>query len=121
MTDTKDLRDEFALSALPEVIRKTMKDVANGRTLLFQNNPVTAATYISIITGDIADTMMAERRSREDPQAEPWEAAHGYQEAFYKIAEILGVGALPTTPAQAFASVIVPKLLELMAAHGRTA
>lgn len=121
MTDTKDLRDEFALAALPGVIQAMAADVRDNQFGVRWDGASSFEEAVAVNVGKVADAMMAERRSREDPQAEPWEAAHGYQEAFYKIAEILGVGALPTTPAQAFASVIVPKLRELMAAHGRKA
>lgn len=116
----KDLRDEFALAAVSQCAAAVFEDERRGMTHnSTSGDRLKTPDVIALMAGEIADAMMAERRkvdgSEEEPQAEPWEAAHGYQEAFYKIAEILGIGAMPTKPAQTFASVIVPKLRELMA------
>lgn len=120
----KDLRDEFALAALSQCAAAVFEDERRGMTHnSTSGDRLKTPDVIALMAGEIADAMMADRlkvdQPEAEPQAEPWEAAHGYQEAFYKIAEILGIGAIPTTPAQAFASVIVPKLRELMSESAR--
>lgn len=54
----------------------------------------------------------------ERGEADPtWEEAHGYQDAFYQIAEVLGFGAMPISPAHAFTSLILPRVQELVRAQ----
>lgn len=60
----KDLRDEFALAALPEVIRDSLADISNGRKPFVGDQLVTVDVYIDHVTGAIADAMMAERERK---------------------------------------------------------
>lgn len=66
MTKPKDLRDEFALAALPEVIRCSIADLNYGRRFFVKDEPVSMDIYIARLCGDIADAMMAEREKSKD-------------------------------------------------------
>lgn len=116
MSETKDLRDEFALAALSQCLAQCfLRDNEDLEYTDKDDKKLLIPQAAAIMAGEIADAMMAERAIRAEPQDEPWEAAHGYQEAFYKIAEILGVNPMMMPPALAFALVIVPRLREVMA------
>ena len=60
----KDLRDEFALAALPEVIRDAMADIDAGRQLMVRGHLANVDVYIAAVVGNIADAMMAEREKQ---------------------------------------------------------
>jgi hypothetical protein len=42
------------------------------------------------------------------------ESLQGYRDAFYKIAEMLGLSAMPISPKDAFETVMVPRLRALL-------
>lgn len=81
----KDLRDEFALAALPEVIVGVNADIQNGYTLEVRGEPASEEQYIARVTYLIAEAMMAERKMKSpeypecsgDPASCPENEGHG--------------------------------------------
>jgi len=58
----KDLRDEFALAALPGCLKLCFEDEREGRTYTdAQGNRMQIPDVVATMCGEIADAMMAER------------------------------------------------------------
>lgn len=56
------------------------------------------------------------RKALERP-ATPPEGSQGYVDAFYEIAKVLGIPAMPVSPKEGFETVMLPRLRQLLAAE----
>lgn len=63
---------------------------------------------MTLVTQEMWDRMVAEKRN-----------AQGYMDAFYEIANLLGLPAMPISPREAFETVMLPKLHRLIDTEGQ--
>ncbi len=59
----KDLRDEFAMAAMPPLVELASE---SGRTFETQGVKIAPSEYVAICAYKIADAMMAEREKTND-------------------------------------------------------